>query len=173
MATDEKITIAACANLAQDLVLYYYGELAEPDRRKLDTHIETCTACALYLKQLENLLPLTRKPDEPAQAFWDDYSLELRHKIAEVQEKKSWWRSLAALFQPWAVPAFATVGVVILAVTLTVGKGLWRSQNTQPDDEALMELLPVAENLEFFKTMDVLDALDVLEEMGSSSTGSA
>jgi hypothetical protein len=35
-----------------------------------------------------------------------------------------------------------------------------------------MELLPVAENLEFFKTMEVLDALDVLEEMGSSS-GSA
>jgi anti-sigma factor RsiW len=172
MATDEKITIAACENLEQELVLYYYGELAESDRGKLDTHIETCRACGLYLKQLENLLPLTRQPDEPPQAFWDDYSRELRHKIAEVNEKKSWWRSLAALFQPWSVPAFATVAVVILAVTLTVGKGLWRSQNIQPDDEALMELLPVAENLEFFKTMEVLDALDVLEEMGLSS-GSA
>jgi anti-sigma factor RsiW len=173
MATDEKITIAACANLEQDLVLYYYGELAEPDRSKVNTHIEACTACALYLKQLENLLPLTRKPDEPPQAFWDAYSRELRHKIAEVKEKPSWWRSLAALFQPWTMPALATMAVVILAVTLTLGKGLWRSSNTQPDDEALMELLPVAENLEFFKTMEVLDALDVLEEMGSSSTGSA
>ena len=172
MATDEEITIAACENLEQELVLYYYGELPAPDRAKLDTHIETCRACALYLKQLENLLPLTRKADEPPQAFWDAYSRELRHKIAGVKEKKSWWRSLAAFFQPWTVPALATAAVAIVAVTLTLGKGLWRSQNTQPDQEALMEILPIAENLEFFKTMEVLDALDVLEEMGSSS-GSA
>lgn len=172
MATDEEITIAACENLEQELVLYYYGELPEPDRAKLDTHFETCRACALYLKQLENLLPLTRKADEPPQAFWDAYSRELQHKIAGVKEKKSWWRSLAALFQPWTVPALATAAVAIVAVTLTLGKGLWRSQNTQPDQEALMEILPIAENLEFFKTMEVLDALDVLEEMGSSG-GSA
>lgn len=172
MATDEEITIAACENLEQELVLYYYGELPEPDRAKLDAHIETCRACALYLKQLENLLPLTRKADEPPQAFWDAYSRELQHKIAGVKEKKSWWRSLAALFQPWTVPALATAAVAIVAVTLTLGKGLWRSQNTQPDQEALMEILPIAENLEFFKTMEVLDALDVLEEMGSSG-GSA
>lgn len=32
-----------------------------------------------------------------------------------------------------------------------------------------MEALPVAENLEFFKAMDVLDDLDLLESMGSQS----
>jgi hypothetical protein len=31
----------------------------------------------------------------------------------------------------------------------------------------MMEALPVAENLEFFKAMDVLDDLDLLESMGS------
>ena len=36
-----------------------------------------------------------------------------------------------------------------------------------------MEILPAAENLEFFKTMDVLDAMDLLEDMGSPAKGSA
>jgi hypothetical protein len=173
MATDENITKAACENLEQDVVLYYYEELAEPDRGKIISHLETCRACSLYLKQLETLLPITQKPDEPPPAFWDDYSRELRHKLTQVKDKKSWWRSLLALLQPWTVPAFATVALMILAVTLTLGKGFWRAKNALPDDEAFMELLPVAENLEFFKTMEVLDALDVLEEMGSSSAGSA
>jgi hypothetical protein len=36
-----------------------------------------------------------------------------------------------------------------------------------------MEILPAAENLEFFKTMEVLDAMDFLEDMGSAGKGSA
>ena len=36
-----------------------------------------------------------------------------------------------------------------------------------------MEILPAAENLEFFKTMEVLDAMDFLEDMGSPVKGSA
>jgi hypothetical protein len=36
-----------------------------------------------------------------------------------------------------------------------------------------MEELPMAENLEFFKAMDVLDDLDLLEYMGSQGNGNA
>jgi hypothetical protein len=172
MATGD-ITITACQNVEQDLVLYYYGELNEADRSQVITHIQACGVCSLYLNELEKLLPLTRKPDEPPQAFWDDYNRELRHKIARVKDRKSWWQDLASFFQPWTVPAFATVALVVLAVTLTLGKGFWSSKNAPPDDESLMEILPVAENLEFFKTMEVLDTMDLLEEMGRSASGSA
>ena len=172
MATGD-ITVTACQSLEQDLVLYHYGELNEADRSQVSTHVQACGACSLYLKELEKLLPITRKPDEPPQSFWDDYSRELRHKIARVRDRKSWWQDLASFFQPWTVPAFATMAVVILAVTLTLGKGLWFSKNAPQDDESFMEILPVAENLEFFKAMEVLDAMDLLEEMGSSAGGSA
>ena len=37
----------------------------------------------------------------------------------------------------------------------------------------MIEALPVAENLEFFKTMDVLDDLDFLESMGSNQGDAA
>jgi hypothetical protein len=56
---------------------------------------------------------------------------------------------------------------------LTVGKGFWGSKAVPQDDEAFMEILPAAENLEFFKTMDVLDAMDFLEDMGSGAKGAA
>jgi hypothetical protein len=36
-----------------------------------------------------------------------------------------------------------------------------------------MEVLPVAENLEFFKAMDVLDDLDLLEFLGNQNNGNA
>jgi predicted anti-sigma-YlaC factor YlaD len=173
MATNETIPMTTCEHLEQDLVLYYYGELAAPDRGKITAHVQTCAACSLYLKQLEDLLPSTRQLDEPPQAFWDDYSRELRLKIAQIRDKQPWSQTLASLFRSWAIPAFAGVAVVILAITLTLEKGFWSSRSSPPDDEAIMEVLPLTENLEFFKTMEVLDALDVLEEMGSSAAGAA
>jgi hypothetical protein len=63
--------------------------------------------------------------------------------------------------------------VAILALTLTLGKGFWSSKEVPQDDEVFMEILPAAENLEFFKTMEVLDAMDFLEDMGSAGKGSA
>ena len=36
-----------------------------------------------------------------------------------------------------------------------------------------MEVLPVAENLDFFKSMDVLDDLDLLEFLGNQSNNNA
>jgi HAMP domain-containing protein len=65
------------------------------------------------------------------------------------------------------VPVYAAAAVVALALTFTLGKGIRSTNDLAQDDAAMMEVLPVAENLEFFKAMDVLDNLDLLESMGS------
>jgi hypothetical protein len=173
MAQHDKTAAVACTQFEEDLVLYYYGELRGGERAAVDNHVRGCEPCRFYLKELELILPLTVKPDEPSQAFWDDYSREMRRKLAEVKERKTWWQSLASFFQPWAIPVSATVAVAILALTLTLGKGFWGSKEVPQDDEVFMEILPAAENLEFFKTMEVLDAMDFLEDMGSPVKGSA
>lgn len=169
--TDSKPT--ACREFAQDLILYYYGDLIGGEHNKIETHIKDCRACAAYLRGLGNLLPRTVKVDEPPGEFWDSYSREMRHKLAAIRDRQSWWRGLASMFKPWAIPALATTAVIALALTLTLGKTLWNPRSNPTDDEAFMELLPLAENLEFFKTMEVLDAMDLLEYMGSSANGSA
>jgi hypothetical protein len=59
-----------------------------------------------------------------------------------------------------------------LALTLTFGKRFWSSKEIPQDDVAVVEILPMAEDLEFFKTMEVLDAMDLLENIGGPVKGS-
>ena len=89
------------------------------------------------------------------------------HKLDDMAERPTWRQRLAAYFQPRAVPVLATAAIVALAVTFTVGRGLWPTADPASDKAPLLEVLPVAENLEFFRAMDVLDELDLLEVMGN------
>ena len=162
----------ACDEFEQDLVLYHYGELSGETRDHIATHLRGCSGCASYLKELAVLLPLTVIDDEPAEEFWQDYSREMRHKLADLQEKKPWWQSVLALLRPWTVPALAGTAVVALALTLNIGKKT--TTNDAPTaDQALIEVMPMAENLELLNNMDVLENIDVLEVMGSSGNEAA
>jgi anti-sigma factor RsiW len=173
MAQSGKPLAAACKDREQDLVLLYYGDLTGTDRSKVEAHLKTCPSCALYMKELGAILPITVEADEPAPAFWDNYSREMRRKLDGIDERKSWWQGLGTWFQPWSLSALAATAVVVLALTLTLGKGVWRDSEAPTGEEALMEVLPMAENLEFFSTMEVLDALDLLEYLGNGGSGSA
>lgn len=173
MVQYDKSPVIACKPFEEDLVLYYYGELDSRGRTTVEGHVQNCQPCRSYLKEMELILPLTLTPDEPPQAFWDDYTREMHRKLAQTGERKSWWQGVTSFLQPWAIPVYATAAVAILAVALTLGKGFWSSKEVPQDDAAFMEILPAAENLEFFKTMEVLDAMDLLEDMGSPAKGSA
>ena len=163
----------ACQAFEQDLVLYYYGECAGDERVKVEKHLEGCDSCRQFLGDLRRLLPLTIKPDEPPQLFWQSYSKEMQRKLAAAEQKGRWWRDLFPILRPWPVPALATALVLILALTLTFGKRIWRPQDLPPEEEGIMEILPMAENLDFFKAMELLDSLDLLEAGGGLGSGAA
>ena len=156
----------ACASREEDLVLYYYGELGEFERAAVETHTRECAGCRRYLDEIKSILPLTIQADDPAQSFWDNYSRELRHKLDE-KAATAWGQFVKEWLRPWAVPALAATAVVVLALTFTLGKGLFRPKDVPPEDQSLMEALPVAENLDFFANMEILDALDLLESLGA------
>jgi len=159
--------VSPCTDLEENLVLFHYGDLGGGERAALQIHLKSCAACAGYLNDLVTLLPLTIATDDPPQSFWTDYNRELRQKIDDLLEKKTWKQILAALFQPRWVPAFASAAAVALALTFTVGGNFWATRDPAEDQATIMELLPVAENLEFFNAMEVLDNLDLLESMGN------
>jgi hypothetical protein len=72
------------------------------------------------------------------------------------------------------MPALATAAVVVLALTFTLGKGFWKSPDARPPmDAALLEALPVAENLDFYNNLEILDAMELLEFMGEPGNGAA
>src|SRR5918996_19892 len=156
-----------CKTFEEDLVLYHYGDLRGAERDSLQNHASGCAGCTGYLKELGRLLPLTVKADDPGQTFWADYSRELRHKLDAAAETKPWWQNLAVIFQPRLLSAAAGAAVVVIALAFTLGRGLWPTKDIPHDAAAMLEALQVAENLEFFRAMEVLDDLDLLEFMGS------
>jgi hypothetical protein len=163
-----------CPEFEQDLVLFHYGELERADSQRVAAHLKDCAACAHSLSGLARLLPRTVLTDEPPAAFWSAYSRELRHKLAELGERESWWRGWISGFHPWAMPALATSAVVALALTFTLGKSFWQRQETPPAlDQQILEVLPMAENLDFFRNLEVLDALEVLQLMSEQTKGAA
>lgn len=154
-----------CKDLEKDLILYYYGDCSVEEQERVEIHLKGCPSCSRFLTDLRTFLPLTIESDEPPQAFWEGYSREMRKKLAAVEEKGSWWEGLFSFFRPWPVPALATALVLALAVTFTLTRDMRRSQERPPDEEALREILPIAENLDFFKAMDFLDSIDFLEAL--------
>jgi len=173
--TREKTTkSAACARLEQDLVLFHYGELSGAERRLVESHAKDCAACTQFLLELASLLPKTVLADDPPQEFWNEYSRELRHKLADILGPGSWRRRFFSIFRPWAMPALATAAVVVLALTFTLGKSFWQNRDTRPPiDAALLEALPVAENLDFYNNLEIIDAMELLEFMGEPGNGAA
>jgi predicted anti-sigma-YlaC factor YlaD len=158
--------VCPCGDREENLVLLHYDDLDGDKRRALQEHLQGCAACTSYLKELGTLLPLTVQADQPPETFWTDYNRELRQRLNRAE--KNWIQTVGAFFQPRWMPALATTGVVALALIFTVGRGVW-STNEPQNDAAMMEILPVAENLEFFKAMEMLDNLDLLESMGNQS----
>jgi len=161
-----------CQALEENLVLFHYGDLSGAERDRLAAHVASCAGCAGYLNELATLLPLTVKSDTPPEQFWLNYKRELRHKIDDASERKSRWRRWASLLQPRYLPAFATAALIVLALTFTLGKNHWNAKSNIVDDE-LAATLPVAENLEFFSAMDVLDDLDLLDLLGNQTNNAA
>ena len=167
MAGPTNMGTTACKDFEADLVLLHYGDLGDTECAALQSHVKACAGCAAYLHGLDKLLPLTIKTDLPEQSFWSDYSRELRHKLDAAAEGRSWWQGFAALLQPRLISAFAGAAVLAIALAFIFGRGVRSVPDLSRNDQAILEAMPVAENLEFFKSMDVLDDLDLLESMGS------
>ena len=166
MMRREKLPQGGCKKFEADLVLYYYHECRDPERQRLEAHLSGCNGCAAFLAGLKSVLPLTVESDDPPASFWERYSREIQAKLSAADQKSSWWGRFVLFLQPWPVPVLATALVLILAVALTFTKGKWRSEEFLAEEEALLEILPLAENLEFFRTMEVLDTMDLLEAGG-------
>ena len=155
----------ACKDFEEDLVLYYYGDDSEAERRRVEGHLQSCSSCHEFLDDLKKLLPQMAKPSELPQTFWDSYYRETMEKLAVLEEGKYWWRNLFAPMRAWMLPAFGTAAVALLAVALVVSKGNWHFPLSQPREEIPQEVLADTNQLEFFKSMDMLESLSKIEPL--------
>ena len=174
MKAQDKILEPACSVFEEDLVLYYYGDGSEDERRRVETHFGGCPRCQRFLQDLRGLLPQMAKPQEMPPSFWDNYYREMTEKLAAQRERKAWWGSWFAPMNMWLVPAFGTAAVALLAVGLVIGKSNWSSEPKQIEAAIPQEILADSKELEFLDSLDMLEALRTQEQhQGTNALPSA
>jgi len=154
---------SACKEFEEDLVLYYYGETSEDERRRIGRHLFGCLRCQGFLGDLQRLLPQMARTEELPQSFWDNYYRETVAKLAQQDERKHWWRALIPSMKIWMVPAFGTVAMAVLVIGLLFGKGNLSSFTVRPTEKIPHEILADENQLQFFESMDLLESLGKLE----------
>ena len=163
MAERKDLSRPPCARFEEDLILYHYQELSDAARHGIETHLEGCAACRLSLEELRSLLPKTVIADDPPAVFWQSYSNDIHERLSVAESAAGWRATLLSLFRSWPVPVAATAAILALAVTLTLTRGRWWPLEAPPPD--LGEMFSVTDNLEFLKSMDFFDSIDLLEAM--------
>jgi hypothetical protein len=154
---------SACKQYEEDLVLHYYRENSEGERLHVERHLADCDSCRLFLADLRKLLPRLTQAEEMPQSFWDNYYRETVSKLASYEEKKSWWRSFFVPIQSWVVPAFGSVAAVVLVIGLMFGKDNLRLFVEPRVERIPQEVLADKDQLEFFESMEIIEALSKLE----------
>jgi hypothetical protein len=157
-----------CKELEEDLVLYYYGEIADEQKRRLEQHLGDCGGCGRFIEDLHLLLPQMALPEELSQSFWDDYYRETIAKLTHQRERKFYWRNLFVPMRTWMIPAFGTAVIAALAFGVVLSKGSLSSVYNQPQEIIPKEIVTDTEQLEFFRSLDMLEALSGLEGLETS-----
>lgn len=161
---------SACKQYEEDLVLHYYGDNSENERRDVERHLAACDSCRCFLDDLRKLLPQMTRAQEMPQSFWDNYYRETVSKLASYEERKYGWLSLFAPLRTWMVPAFGTLAAAVLVIGLMLGKDDLRLFSEPRVQSIPQEILADKNQLEFFESMDILEALSKLEGQDEPKT---
>ena len=112
-----------CSNYQGKLSPYLEGELSADEKKSLEEHLSTCTACTAELKALQEMVkglkevPDSLVPSDFRQGVWN-----------RIEAASPWVLLRQRLLEPWylkvPVGALATAAVVLLAVQV--------SQHTAP-----------------------------------------
>ncbi len=153
----------ACKKYEEDLVLYYYAENSAADSHRVERHLSECIACRRFVDDLHGLLPQMAKSQELPQTFWDSYYRETIAKLRERDARNYWWRNLCAPMKRWLVPAFGTAAIAVLALGLLFGRGSLPLSIEGSPANLPEEIIVDANQLEFFRSLDMLESLSQLE----------
>jgi len=158
----------ACKGYEEDLVLYYYAETGANARVTIEQHLAQCLRCRKFVDDLGRVLPqMAPKPELP-QVFWDNYFRETVAKLDEQAARLNWWRRWFAPMNGWLVPAVGTVAIAVFAIALMLEKGDFKSSTETAPVNIPAEVLVDSNQLEFFKSLEILESLSTLEEQDSA-----
>jgi len=127
------------------LILYYYGELDEAEKGRIENHLQSCGSCSAAWAELkEKLEGLHCDPPEMSEKYWQEYRREVRRKIGNVSRRPFF------LSRPLLQGA---VTVMALFAVMTAGFHFYRGRQ---------ERIMILQNYELISELDLLEDFDLL-----------
>ena len=156
-----------CEEIRELLPAYEDGELDSGDRRRVESHLAGCPACAREAVWVREAVARARAlpvPD-PSAEFWEAFGASLDRRIAEEpppclplwRRVTAWGTGILGLRPIPALSAAAVLGI-LLAI------GLVRAPRA-PNEAPVAEVLTIGGEWRIGQNLDVLEQLDLLEEM--------
>lgn len=123
-----------CEDLHPDLSAWIDGELAADDRARIAAHLQTCPACADYVRALQDVSSLVRTLPSPRAPV--SVTQTVMHQLTAMQRQAAAPRLRLRLSLAWPFPALG-VGIVGLAAAVAlvvfVGRLEWKNPSQGRD----------------------------------------
>ncbi|NOY52319.1 MAG: hypothetical protein GXP58_01710 [Deltaproteobacteria bacterium] len=130
------------------LPLYYYGELDEAEKRRIESHLQNCERCSAAWGRLKNKLDGLRcDPPEIPEGYWQEYRRSVRRKIGN-----SFRRSF--LFSRPLLQG--VMAVMVLLAVATAGFHYYRGRQDR---------IMLFQNYELISKLDLLEDFDLLRSL--------
>jgi len=138
----------------QELAAFADRELSARDTERISAHLNECEDCREELKRLRHTDRLLI--ELPAMPPSEDFDRSFWQKVDEIEEKKEdrlCSRLLVFGWRPYM--AMASVGLLVIGLLNYYPFPF----SVEPNPEARL----IAENLELYENMEIIDKLDLLE----------
>ncbi len=145
-------------DIAELIILRYYGELGPDESKTVDTHLRSCDACRRYAEGLRLALeavpayaPTQRETSRAVAGVMARINSPMRPGRAGIKR---------------LVPALVGAGLLTLGLTFAIYKPFARVQNP-PVDQVLMAKADwdAIENIDVINDLDIVVAMDNIDDI--------
>lgn len=135
----------------EDLLLYYYGELADQRRAELVEHLAACESCKKEWQQLQRSLKgMTLPTIELGSVETKRFAARVAERAQRPRYRKLWlWGGALT------VSAVLALSLIVRPPGLVPGQG-----NGLVADAAIVQELDLLQNMELLEDLDLLQGLE-------------
>jgi len=116
-----------CKSFEEWIALYVEGDLDPARARSVESHLESCTSCQRFAKELEASQAIVKElaVESLDRASFDVVRKRVMQEVNRRQARAVWWRFFSPALAQWH-PAWAVSLVVLVALGLLSQWQLWR-----------------------------------------------
>jgi len=141
-----------CPVKEEDFILYYYNELTEEKKSKIDIHLKNCSRCLRQWTELKEMLDTAElKQKDMPESYWDELSSRISYSLKSKPACQS-------NRQRFMKPAFAVIMLLLILLSGYKWYTGWK------EEQFISKNLELLQNIDMFENLDLLEHLDEFDK---------